>query len=117
MTPETSGHELLAAIEQTLSREIAPSLSGEARFKTLMAASALRMVMRELTGVDESAAASAKLAAFGRPPMLAAAIRSGQHDAAPELHAALAADALARVRISNPAKAALPDTSGHNTSV
>lgn len=107
MKPETSGHELLAAVEQTLAREVAPSLSGDARFKTLMAASALRMVMRELAQAAQLAEASVQLAAIGSPAELVAAIRAGEHDDDLALHAALFAVALARTRASNPSAAGL----------
>lgn len=108
MKPETSGIELLAAVEQTLAREVAPSLTGDARFKTLMAASALRMVTRELAAAGALAQAAAALAASGSPVDLVSAIRQGKHDGDDGLHAALLADALARTQVSNPAKAASP---------
>jgi hypothetical protein len=106
MRPETTGLELLAAIEQTLARDVAPTLAGEARFKTLMAASALRMVMRELADAEALAAASSRLDAFGARAGLVEAVRAGRHDADAALHAALLEDARARTLISNPARAA-----------
>jgi hypothetical protein len=104
MKPETTGLDLIAAVEQTLAREVAPTLHGDARFKTLMAASALRMVMRELTGADQLAAASATLGGFGSPEAQLGAIRGGKHDADDALHIALMVDATTRVQVSNPAR-------------
>lgn len=100
MKPETTGLDLLAAAEQTLAREVAPSLSGEARYKTLMAASAIRMVMREMAHADELQAAASKL---GNDGALVAAIRQGDHDDDRGLHKALLDDARVRTCLSNPA--------------
>ncbi|MGL4439635.1 MAG: DUF6285 domain-containing protein [Bosea sp. (in: a-proteobacteria)] len=106
MNAETTGLDLLAAVERTLAGEVGPALSGDARFKTLMAASALRMVMRELAGAVDLATASETLTTFGSAATLVASIRDGVHDGEANLHAALVADALARTRVSNPARAA-----------
>ena len=104
MTPETTGADLLHAVEQTLVNEVAPLLAqaatpSEARFRVLMAASAIRMVIREWHLRDELAALSARATGYGE---LVAAIRTGQHDADPALHAALLADAELRTSISRP---------------
>ncbi|MFY8040463.1 MAG: DUF6285 domain-containing protein [Bosea sp. (in: a-proteobacteria)] len=104
MTPETTGLDLLHTVEQTLVNEVGPLLaegasSSEARFKVLMAASAIRMVMREWRVRDELAALSARADGHG---VLVAAIRAGEHDADPALHAALLADAELRTSISRP---------------
>jgi hypothetical protein len=102
MKPETTGHALIAEVERTLAAELAPLLAGEARYKALMAASALRMALRELgeaptPNPDPAEGADAARAA------LCAALRSGSTDADADLHAGLLADAIRRVRISNPA--------------
>lgn len=99
MIPETSGLELLAAVEQTLAREVGPALTGDARYKTLMAASAIRMVMREWVQGAERAATSARLGDIGA---LSATIRHGVRDDDTLLHQALLEDAQARASISNP---------------
>lgn len=115
MKPETSGFDLLAAAEQTLVREVAPGLGGETRFKVLMAASALRMVMRELAVAQDAADLSGRLAAFGATPDLVEAVRAGRHDADQDLHAALTAEARLRTEVSNPVRAgvlARPDGQG-----
>jgi hypothetical protein len=101
MKPETTGADLIAAVEQTLAKEVAPHLSGDARFKVLMAASALRMVMREM---DAAARLNAAATALGGDDQaaLVAALRSGHHDGDPLLHGQLLEDALARASISRP---------------
>lgn len=100
MVTETSGIALLQAVEQTLSRELAPTLSGDARFKTLMAASAVRMVIRELDQSGALAAAEAALLMGAPASDLARAIRTGAHDRDPAIHDALLADARARTAVS-----------------
>ncbi|MCO4052643.1 MAG: hypothetical protein HEQ16_00955 [Bosea sp.] len=102
MKPETTGLALIAEVERTIAAELVPQLAGEARYKALMAASALRMALRELgeappRGGDAADAADAARAA------LCAALRAGSADADAGLHAELVADAIGRVRISNPA--------------
>ena len=104
MTPETTGLDLLHAVEQTLVNEVGPLLAeaapfSDVRFKILMAASAIRMVMREWRLRDELAALLARADGHG---VLVAAIRAGEHDADPALHAALLADAELRTSISRP---------------
>jgi hypothetical protein len=98
---ETAGVALVAAVERTLAAEIAPQLSGDARFRTLMAASALRMVLREFANADALAEAAAALGGADQGP-LCGAIRAGRHDVDEKLHAALLHDALARTRVSKP---------------
>jgi hypothetical protein len=104
MTPETTGADLLHAVEQTLVKEVAPLLAdgtvpAEARFKVLMAASALRMVMREWHLRDELAALAVRSTDNGD---LVAAIRAGRHDADVAVHERLLADAELRTSISRP---------------
>ncbi|MCX7323777.1 MAG: DUF6285 domain-containing protein [Hyphomicrobiales bacterium] len=100
MTPETSGIALLQAVEQTLSRDLAPTLSGDARFKTLMAASAVRMVIRELDQAGALVAAEVALLNGSPASDLARAIRAGAHDRDPGVHDALLAQARARTAVS-----------------
>ncbi len=99
--PETTGLALLEAAEATLSREVAPLLTGEARFKALMAASALRMVMREFAAAGALEAAAARLGGHDQRA-LARGLREGRHDADAAIHAALMADARARTAVSRP---------------
>jgi hypothetical protein len=70
MKPETTGIDLMAAAERTLAREVAPALSGDARFKVLMVASALRMVMRELAAADAIAEVPPSPPGSGRVAMM-----------------------------------------------
>jgi hypothetical protein len=101
MKPETTGADLIAAVERTLAREVAPELAGAARFKVLMAASALRMALRELATDDALRAAAAPLGGADQGP-LAAALRAGSHDADAVTYAALLVDARARTAVSRP---------------
>ena len=105
MTPETTGSALLQAVETTLSREIAPHLTGETRFKTLMAASALRMVIREIALAGKLKLAADDLAHQAGTDDLAASIRSGVCDADAGLHASLLEHARLRSAIARPAAA------------
>ena len=105
MTPETTGSALLQAVEATLSREIAPHLAGEARFKTLMAASALRMVIREIAMADRLKAAADALCAHADTNDVPALIRSGACDADGDLHARLLDHAQIRSTIARPVAA------------
>ena len=104
MTPETTGLDLLHAVEQTLVNEVGPLLAeaapfSDVRFKILMAASAIRMVMREWRLRDELAALLARADGHGD---LVASLRAGEHDADAAMHAALLADAELRTSISRP---------------
>ncbi len=105
MKPETTGADLLQAVEATLSREIAPQLTGEARFKTLMAASALRMVIREIAMTDKLRLAADDLAHQVGTDDVAALIRTGACDADTDLHARLLDHARMRSHIARPAAA------------
>ncbi len=101
MTPETTGADLIAAVERTLANEVAPAIAGEARFKVLMAASALRMVMRELAARQALDQAASALGGEDQRALVSA-IRAGRHDAEGALHALLTADAEARTSVSRP---------------
>ena len=105
MTPETTGSALLQVVEATLSREIAPHLTGEARFKTLMAASALRMVIREIAMADKLKASADALSDHAATDDVAALIRSGACDTDAALHARLVDHARIRSEIARPASA------------
>ena len=96
MKPETTGIDLLLAVERTLAIDIAPALAGEARFKTLMAASAIRMVMREIGGGARLAHAMEHLHAGQGLSAMAAAIRQGDHDASDDVFGRLVAFAQLR---------------------
>lgn len=100
MTPETTGLDLLRTAEQTLMRELAPALSGEARFTALMVASAMRMVMRELMTAEALAATQRALYQDLSPAALAHAVRVGVHDSDQALFDALFAEARSRTAMS-----------------
>ncbi len=102
MKPETTGVDLLLAVEQTLSRDLAPTLTGEPRFKALMAASAIRMVMREMRGGAELAGAMERLGSGQAISALAAAIRRGDHDASDDVFGRLVAAARLRAEMFKP---------------
>jgi hypothetical protein len=101
MKPETTGPDLLDAAAQVLADDLATGLSGEARFKALMAASAVRMAARQWRAAAELSNAAAPLGGTEQGT-LAFAIRSGAHDGDTQLHAALIADAQARTSVSKP---------------
>ena len=105
MTPETTGSDLLQAVEATLAKEIAPHLTGEARFKTLMAASALRMVIREIAMADKIKALMVAMCAHAGTDDVAALIRSGAGDADAGLHARLLEHARIRSAVARPVSA------------
>lgn len=105
MKPETTGLALLLTAEQTLAGEIAPNLNGDMRYKTLMAASAIRMVIRELDGQVKTGTAADPLDDVAA---LSVAIRRGERREDSALHRALLVDAEARTRVSNPAFHGLP---------
>ncbi len=108
MKPETTGADLLQAVDETLSREIAPQLSGEARFKTLMAASAVRMVIREIALAGELRASAEALARGAPLSDLPGLIRSGAFDADAEFHARLLEHARIRSALVRPPEAKGP---------
>jgi hypothetical protein len=84
---------LVAEARRTLLEHVLPALTGDARIKALMVASALGIASRELAAPAPPSA----------PAGLAAAIRAGAHDADPALHAALAEAACTRAAIARPA--------------
>lgn len=100
---QPEGPDLLAIARSALLDDVVPHLSGDARFKALMAANAMAIASREPGAAAEVAAA---LAALGDPAALCAAIRAGTHDAGTPMHrsaeAALLRLAIARCRISAP---------------
>ncbi len=111
MRDRPNGAELLAEAWRVLSEELASGLSGEQRYQALLAAAAVAMVRRELEAGDAPQAEERRalaallgetgdLAALNRS--LAAAIRAGRYDAAPEVHKLLLDSVMARVRESNP---------------
>jgi hypothetical protein len=102
MKPETTGLALIAEVERTIAAELVPQLTGEARYKALMAASALRMALRELGEAPAGGRVPADAEDAARAAVCAA-LRAGASDADAGLHAELVADAIERVRISNPA--------------
>ena len=91
--------ELLAEARRTLAEEVAPRLSGSERFKTLMAANAIGIALRELAASADEAAAGQCLAAAERDA-LCAAIRRGREDGSPAVHDRLLRDAAFRRRFS-----------------
>ncbi len=87
------GTMLLAEARQRLMENLFPHLPEQQRYEARMIANAMAIAGRELSAI--------------RPPApdlkpLAAAIRSGQHDADGGLRDRLAADVLARLAVSNP---------------
>jgi len=105
MRPETASSALLDIAQKTLSEVLLPHLQGEQRYAAMMIGSAMRMVAREIAQADAMAQSSEALADavpsrdFGT---LVRAIRHGQFDAAPVLHAKLWTDAVVRTSVSKP---------------
>jgi hypothetical protein len=99
------GPALLAIARRTLLDDIAPALTGDARFRALMVANAIAIAQRAADG-SATAAVERAAAALGDPAALCAAIRSGVHDPGTPDHeriaAALRALAEAKCRISAP---------------
>jgi hypothetical protein len=106
--------ELLAAVRDYLTREVAATSDRRARFRALIAANVLAVVEREIAAAPADAAAEdAALRALGYPDgtanerrkALCAAIRRGDYDA-PERFAAASAYARAMVErklaVANP---------------
>jgi hypothetical protein len=100
---QPEGPALLEIARRTVLDDLVPALSGDARFKALMAANAMAIAAREPAAAAEVAAA---LAALGDPAALCAAIREGAHDPGTDTHRAIEAALLhlaeARCRISAP---------------
>ena len=89
--------ELLDEAVVTLRDELAPGLSGEARYLTLLAANAVGTARRELS---LNAAPETERCAVRR---LVAAIREGRHDDDDALLAELLAEAARRAWVADPA--------------
>lgn len=111
--PDAAG--LLAIARDVLREEVAPGLSGDARFNVLMVANAMAMAIREVQqGADLDAEALADLASLYDESeataevlshRLAQDIRAGRFDEdtpAEDLHRLLLADIRRRLAISNP---------------
>ena len=100
---QPDGPALLDIARRTLLDDVIPMLTGDIRFKAMMAANAMAIAAREPKAAAEVAAA---VAALGDPAALCAAIRAGHHDPGtpgrPITEAALLHLALARCRISAP---------------
>ena len=90
--PETAA--LLDIARATLADEVAPALSGDARFKARMIANALSIAARALRAEPGPTPPD--------PHALVAAIRAGAHDGDAALRATLLAEATARCRVSAP---------------
>lgn len=91
MTDRPDARELLEIARATFMAEVLPLLPPDQRLSALMVANALGIAAREL---------SAELPVI--PPVTVADIRAGRHDGDAALHAALLAEAKARVAVSNP---------------
>ena len=115
--------DLLAIARTMLREEVAPGLSGDARFKVLMVANAMAMAIRESEhGADLDAGALADLRSLYEEPdataedlsrRLAQDIRAGRFDgdaAAANLHRLLLTDIRRRLAIGNPRYLAESDT-------
>lgn len=112
MTGETTGSALLAIALATLERDIAPELSGDARFKARMVASALGMAMRERERGAALAAALAEAQTYATEalgeavtdgPALCRALRAGRLNGDPAMHQALYRHAAIATGITRPA--------------
>jgi hypothetical protein len=102
-----TGPELLDAVLGYLTDTVRPLLPPEQAYPFRVALAALAIVGRELrSGPADEAAHAARLAGLGfaDDAALAAALRSGEvpDDALPAVHAALLADAEARLRVTDP---------------
>jgi hypothetical protein len=105
MRGEADAGNLTAAAIALLEAEVAPALSGEARFRTLMAIAALRMAEREKAlaqRLDESRHAI-HIASLTRDDLqLRKRIRSGRVPLHASLHGALLRDAILRAAVTKP---------------
>ena len=90
--PQPSLDALLGIARDVVRGDLANVLDGEARYKALMAANALGIVMRQIEGADAGG--------NGNAQALAAKIRAG--DGTPEDHALLLAQTRATLTESNP---------------
>jgi hypothetical protein len=104
MQGEADGGNLTAAAVALLDA-VAAGLSGEARFKALMAVAALRMAERERALAGRLAAAEAAvLSAAGAagPEQACAALRRPEARLSAALHKALLEDAIMRTAVTKP---------------
>lgn len=99
----TEAFSLLDGAAATL-RDLAPSLTGDARYAVLLSASAVATARRDLGLADRVAAARAAI------PMDARAIRSGAHDGDAALYDRLLAHARLRAWVADPSFALEPET-------
>lgn len=104
MPDRPAGAELLAEARRTLLAEVAPGLTGVARFQTLMAANALQIVMRELDHAEALARTEQEALALAGADAkaLVAAIRHGDFDHDAACHQALLKATAARVAVWKP---------------
>ena len=111
MRPRPSGADLLDLARRILRDEVAPALSGPARYKALMAANAMAIVGRQLQagGTAETEARQRLAGILGREGdladldrELAAALRAGRFGDDPTVHAHLLECAKAKLAESNP---------------
>ena len=102
MRDEPSGAALIEAARRALTEEVVPGLTGRPRYVALMVANALGIAAREIGEGDGLASAEADLLAGEGADALVRAIREGQRDADPALHAALSERAAIAGRIWKP---------------
>jgi len=113
MLDRPTGGELLEEARRLLLEDVAPKLSGEDRYKVLMAANAMAMATRELA-LDSGAQAAEEealrglLTAAGQPVQgdpqkaFARAVRQGAFADSAEAYALLRRQVETRVGLSNP---------------
>lgn len=97
MTPSPT--DLLATARRVVLDDLAPALTGDAKFKALMVANAIAIALRAAEHGEEVAAAAA---ALGDQAALVAEIRAGGRDGDAALAALLTALAEAACRVSAP---------------
>ncbi len=97
--------DLITESIRTLTEELLPHAGGEQRLALLMVTSALGMASRELAlqpSADTLYSTLYQAIAPEGAAALVAAIRAGQHDASPALHATLLQASALRVMIAKP---------------
>lgn len=94
MTPEA--RDLLDEAVETLRAQLAPGLSGEARYLALLTANAIA------TAAREQAVGAALETDAAEQAALAKEIRAGGRDEDPDLYGRLVADAARRAWVSDP---------------
>lgn len=101
MQEEPTSADLLATARRVILEELVPALSGEARFKALMAANAIAIALRE-----KPEAVAAAWERVGDPGEMVRRIRAGELDpgmaGSDEAYAALMGVALAQCAVSAP---------------